>query len=302
MASYAASIVKARSCQTDLLDHAEHCSVDAHKLATIGCMVGQQVRIRRNATQVGLYTVSQIHPESPDNSVVRMGLGGRRRLDCDGEFGADVDGQATRSDLNEAEARTRGEFIERLRDDGSHTGLIALAPHGGAIEPHTDQQAEHVATRLAARNVSAWRCKGWNLGQDGAGERWHITSTDIDPASFPRLARVSSRGFAHAVAFHGFRQPGILIGGTAPITLKQAIRAAIQDATGAASIAVEIADPCQNYGGDDPRNIVNRLTVFNANGIQIEQSREAREDHWPQIADAVADVYDHLLAASQPPF
>jgi phage replication-related protein YjqB (UPF0714/DUF867 family) len=302
MAAYAASIVKARSCQTDLLDHAEHCSVDPHKLATIGCMAGQQVRVRRNVTQVGLYTVSEIHPESPD-SVVRMGLAGRRRLDCDcdEEFAADVDGEVTRSSLKESEARTAGEFIERLRDNGTHTGLIAIAPHGGAIEPHTDEQAERVATRLEAKGVSAWRCKGWNLGEDGAGERWHITSTDINPASFPRLARVSSRGFANAVAFHGFKQPGILIGGTAPMTLKEALRAAIEDATSAANIAVEIAAPCQNYGGDDPRNIVNRLTVFGAFGIQIEQSPEARSGHWREIADAVADVYDPLLAATQPP-
>ena len=296
MATYAASIVKARSCQTDLLDHAEQCSVDPHKLATIGCAVGQQVRVRRNATQVGLYTVSEILTESPD-SVVRMGLAGRRRLDCDAEFGAEVDAQATRSDLKESEAQTAGEFIERLRDDGTNTGLIAIAPHGGAIEPHTDQQAEHVATRLAARGVSAWRCKGWSLGDDRAGDRWHITSTDIDPASFPRLATVSSRGFANAVAFHGLEQPGIiLIGGTAPMTLKEAIRAAVEGATSASGIAVEIARPCQRFGGDDPRNIVNRLTVFSAFGIQLEQSPEARKDHWREIADAVADVYDPLLA------
>lgn len=299
MATYAASIVKARSCQTDLQDHAEHCAVDPHKLATIGRMVGQQVRIRRNVTQLGLYTVSEINPESPD-SVVRMGLAGRRRLDSDEEFAAEVDAEATRSGLKESEARAAGEFIERLRDNGTHTGLIAIAPHGGAIEPHTDQQAERVATRLAARGVSAWRCKGWNLGDEGAGRRWHITSTDIDPASFPLLATVSSRGFAHAVAFHGLDQPGIvLIGGTAPMTLKEAIRAAVKEATGAADIAVEIADPCKSFGGDDPRNIVNRLTVFSAFGIQLEQSPEAREDHWREIADAVADVYDRELGAGQ---
>ena len=61
--------------------------------------------------------------------------------------------------------------------------LVVLAPHGGDIEPHTDDQAELVA---AATGCSSWRCKGWRPG-GGAHERWHITSTDIDPGSFPLL-------------------------------------------------------------------------------------------------------------------
>ena len=41
----------------------------------------------------------------------------------------------------------------------------------------------------------------------GASDRWHITATDIHEASFPRLNSVISRGFTHAVAFHGFDDP-----------------------------------------------------------------------------------------------
>jgi hypothetical protein len=43
------------------------------------------------------------------------------------------------------------------------------------------------------------------------------------------------------------------------------------------------------------KNIVNRLTVGGANGIQIEQSPRARSNHWQGIADAVADVYTAKL-------
>ena len=66
---------------------------------------------------------------------------------------------------------------------------------------------------------------------------------------------------------------------------------------------MRIAQSCERYGGDDPRNIVNRLAAPSAtgvrNGIQIEQSLQARCDHWFDIADAVADVYDRLLDAPQ---
>lgn len=40
---------------------------------------------------------------------------------------------------------------------------------------------------------------------------------------------------------------------------------------------------------------MNRLTAGGANGIQIEQSIEARSNHWRAIADAVADVYGPKL-------
>ena len=99
-----------------------------------------------------------------------------------------------------------------------------------------------------------------------------------------------SRGFTYAVAFHGFDQAGILIGGTAPDPLKLEIQSALERATRGSRIKVRIAGPDEGLGADDPCNIVNRLSA-GGNGIQIEQSPEARTDHWRRIADAVAEVY-----------
>jgi phage replication-related protein YjqB (UPF0714/DUF867 family) len=178
-----------------------------------------------------------------------------------------------------------------------HIGLIVIAPHGGDIEPHTDQQAERVASRLAAKAVSSWRCKGFK--GDGSFDRWHITSTDIHEASFPLLNSVISRGFTYAVAFHGFDDPeipfDILIGGAAPYSLKQEIETAIKGAITGSDITVHIASPDEKFGGDSLKNIVNRLTAGGANGIQIEQSPPARSNHWRDIADVVANVYSSKL-------
>ena len=58
---------------------------------------------------------------------------------------------------------------------------------------------------------------------------------------------------------------------------------------------VRIADPAENYGGDSRKNIVNRLTAGGGNGVQIEQSLEARTEYWQAIADAVAAVYRKRL-------
>lgn len=297
MATYDASVKKAlKPSQQDLIDDKEHCSADPDKLATVGRERGQQVRIKRNDSEYGLYTVSQIRQESPNN-IVRMGSTGRKRLGTSDEFVGSLDSQVPHPTFDDADAETNNEFVERLEDNGTHTGLIVIAPHGGDIEPHTDQQAERVASRLAAKAVSSWRCKGFK--GDGSFDRWHITSTDIHEASFPRLDSVISRGFTYAVAFHGFNDPeipfDILIGGAAPYSLKQDIETAIKGAITSSDITVHIASPDEKFGGDSLKNIVNRLTAGGANGIQIEQSPRARASHWGDIADAVANVYKPKL-------
>jgi phage replication-related protein YjqB (UPF0714/DUF867 family) len=237
--------------------------------------------------------VSEPCPEVPDG-IVRMGPAGRRRLGRSDEFAGVVDSRVPHPTISEERAEDEGEFIERLRDDGRQSRLIVIAPHGGEVEPFTDRQAERVRSTLGVRRASAWRCKGWDDGA-GAFDSWHITSTDISEASFPRLRSVISRGFAHALAFHGFEEDEILVGGTAAPPLKEEIRCALERATAPSSIRVRIAGPGEEFGGDDPCNVVNRLSAGGEGGIQIEQSLVARTNHWDAIADAVAGVYEPRL-------
>jgi phage replication-related protein YjqB (UPF0714/DUF867 family) len=292
MAAYGASIKKALdSEQDDLIKRKEHCSADRERLEMVGRLLGHQVRIKRNNDEYGLYTVSEVRQENPDN-VVRMGKGGRERLGTSDEFDAILDPQGPRPTLDDSQAEHRGEFVERLDDNGWHNGLIAIAPHGGDIEPGTDLQAEHVASQLAAKGVSAWRCKGWH--PKGALDHWHITSTDIHEASFPLLNSVISRGFRYAVAFHGFDDTNIphdiLVGGLAPDALKEKVKEAIKGVVGS-DFTVHITKPDEQFGGDDKRNIVNRLTAGGANGLQIEQKIAPRREKGLVIAEAVAKVY-----------
>ena len=191
--------------QHDLIDHKEHWSADPEKLATVGRALGHQLRIKRNDSQYALYTVGQVRQEIPDN-IVRMGDSDRKRLDASSKFAATLHSQVPHPTFNDAEAEANSEFVERLDDNGVHTGLIVIAPHGGDIERHTDQLAERVASRLRAKAVSSWRCKGFKE-RGGASDRWHITSTDIHEASFPCLNSVIPRCFTYAVAFHGFDEP-----------------------------------------------------------------------------------------------
>lgn len=87
----------------------------------------------------------------------------------------------------------------------------------------------------------------------------------------------------------------MLVGGAAPPTLKQEIAAALEGALAGSGIPVRITGASEHYDGDSPNNIVNRLTSGGANGVQIEQSLEARDGFWKAIADAVASVYRKRL-------
>jgi phage replication-related protein YjqB (UPF0714/DUF867 family) len=283
------AVRKAFSSQATLKGRREHCSLDPERLASLGLVQGCQIRVRRSAEQLALYTISETRQEAAD-TVVRMVLEARERLGTPDEFEAVVDTQVPHPTLSDEDAPASSEFVERLDDDRRQHRLVVLAPHGGMIERHTDDQAERVMSRLGAGLATAWRCKGFQTG-GGAFARWHITSTDISEASFPLLQTISQRRFARAVAFHGFSEADVLVGGGAPLAFKVKIAEALTGALTGSCIQVRIADPSEQYDGDNPRNIVNRLTACGTNGVQIEQSIEARERFWEPIADAVASVY-----------
>lgn len=291
---YTVSIEPALKSQTDVIARREHCSIDADRLGTLGVAVGQQVRIYRDRTEFALFTIVEAHDEKPD-TIVRLGRLGRARLGPPGPIaGGRVVAMGPHPTLDDREARRRGELVERALDDGKATGLLILAPHGGDIEPYTDTQAEHVAQALAAKGkgkrVAAWRCKGFDPpGSQTARSRWHITSTDIHDASFPKLGRLAMRRFDHALSFHGMARDAVLIGGAGPGELKETLRAEIAAALEGSEIPVVIARPGEDNGGESGANIVNRYC--NKTGIQIEQSNRARRQYWKQIADAVARVY-----------
>lgn len=288
---------KAMFGMPELLDNNELCRMDPALAADCGVVVGNQIRLRRDDDHYAIYTVSGFHAEGMGVDDVRMGLVGRQKLgttDPLTDVGLYVGSSILRSDLSDEEAKLQDEFVERLTDNGLHTGLVALAAHGGGIEARTDDQAEYVASQLASKGVSSWRCKGWKKS-GGAPERWHIAATRISRHSFPLLDSIGDRGFAYSVSFHGMMPDGILIGGLGPLQIKHAVQKAIVAAIGDPSIVVSITGENDAYNGNDPANLVNWITAHGAGGIQIEQSLAARSKYWQQIADAVASVFDPLL-------
>jgi phage replication-related protein YjqB (UPF0714/DUF867 family) len=279
------------------LNNRELCWMENGLADDCGVVVSDQIRIKRSDDVYALYTVTALHEELKTPTHVRMGAPARKKLETfDALLGVElfVGGDILRSDLDDDHAAAESEFVERLDDDGFHTGLIALAPHGGGIEWWTDLQAEYVATKLESKGVSSWRCKGWY--QNGnAHKRWHIDASRISRNSFPLLDSIGDRGFTYSVCFHGLSDGGILIGGLAPEQLKLDIRDAIIKAIDDVTIDVIITGINDPHNGDDPSNLVNWLTANGAGGIQIEQSAAVRSNYWQHVADAVASVFDSLI-------
>jgi hypothetical protein len=93
-----------------------------------------------------------------------MALAARQRLGTADEFDATVEARVPHPFFSDAEALDRSEFVERLDDDGCQRALAVLAPHGGAIERHTDRWAGLVAAIRGADRASVWRCRGFQAG------------------------------------------------------------------------------------------------------------------------------------------
>jgi hypothetical protein len=89
----------------------------------------------------------------------------------------------------------------------------------------TDDEEECIGKEFASNGYPATTgiCKGFGDGPMRASTRFHITSTDLNPASFPRLKGIATRKFCYGVAFHGFsKRPDnsdLYIGGSASDTL-----------------------------------------------------------------------------------
>jgi phage replication-related protein YjqB (UPF0714/DUF867 family) len=279
--------------------HPEHCKAKLKQIQNIGRHRHEQVRIEFPTTNGGttsaIYTVSVFHPD--EGSVI---LGHKiPNLNCnlnENKCKGVVKAQIMIEGLDDRKAEELGELVEHLSPNNQNRKLVVIAPHGGEIELGTDKQAEYVGNNLPSDRVSLWICKGFSSpGATDAYERWHITATEINERSFPKLKTIFEPKFEYSIAFHGWTEDSICVGGNAESAdagligeIKDAIKSKLQGS----NIRVETNCP-GGFNGDDPCNIVNRLGV---KGIQIEQCQRARDDdHRDLIAQAVVDVIGSLI-------
>lgn len=185
---------------------------------------------------------------------------------------------------------------EHLIHDDSNNAL-AFAPHGGEMEPATAEQAFCVATALSS-------CSGWTYcgyADRSAREAYYTTSTEIERDDHEFLPRLDTHEFDTAVAFHGYNpdqsHPDVYVGGGMAHSGRTQVAEAIARQ---ADIDVLVARPGDNlrrqYGGVSPDNIVNWLAN---EGLQLEQTRQARDEHRDAICRGVVAGLDQLATAEE---
>lgn len=285
-------------------------SISTQLAAIRDVQLGDQVRIERNGgDDHALFTVAEVRANNDPADPWMIGMSEKARL----RLGAGACEPGFCAHLITNIAPFPPEF-----DEASVLGIdrvLVLAPHGGDIEQHTDDQADLLASELAAYEPTVWVCEGYVDG-GGAYSTWHIPSTEISTNSFPLLAEVDQQSYEWVVSFHGFSgKPSsdcipsmpvgadpmktVIVGGRAAHGLRVEIAAAIEatlDAqpgnVGYRAVA-PLAGPCS---GQEPNNIVNRFT--SGGGIQIESGPEARNHGNAQVvASVLADVLAQQLGA-----
>lgn len=297
--------------QSKVNDLAEHCSVSVDAAEAFDYEIipngpkgteYRQLMLMLAPNKPALCTVTEVRDEVDPESV-RMEPGGFA-----GRFGAlvalptahvpisgDILTHACGAEIPSSEPA----FVECLEDDGQNTNIVVAAPHGGNIEPRTDEQADvaYAVLQSIGAGVSSWYCKGQHPGEGNARKHWHITSTDISARSFPALKKISTRNFAHAISFHGMLddfggQKKIIVGGRASPEKRGAIvtalNEALNDPNNPPEVDIVLAMEGDKKAGREQDNFVNWLTATGDDGIQIEQSWTVRQDHWHEIATVVA--------------
>ena len=281
--------------------------MDRGSLDLLGTGVGRQVLIERSGERVALYTIVE-RLDAADRAA-HVGTAGLARLEPPTGEPPPPLKAALETAFTEGDAKAPVRLREQLLGDAA-TGLAVLAPHGGSIEPGTDDQAKVVFEALsqAGKSVRAWIARGFNPTV-GAHTCWHITASEISEQSFPKLGALfgaaAPRGaFSHAVAFHGQNDTeAVVVGGGRPQDAAHtALKTKLASELAVALRAVMdepppvVVQPSGPLAGVEPANIVNRVTAA-GNGIQLEQPATVRKvtRRRVAIASAVAAFYADLI-------
>lgn len=270
----------------------KYCSVPCETADETELELGQQVRIGtdENGTDGfpdAIYTIASTH----QGEAVRLSQGGLERIGASESSTAIVSGQAVHPSYDTRQAgEFNDEYVEYIvGEEDRENDVFAIAPHGGFIEYGTDFQAEHIAEQYGGLG---WICSGFNDG-GGAFDRWHVPSTEIDRGSFPALDGLSEEPADWGVAFHGYADENIFIGGTASESDRQLVADEINDRVEGAEAVLASSD-ATDYGGAAPTNILNQVAPTGQT-IQLEQPTHVRQTQWLAVANGVAAGLDAIL-------
>ncbi|WP_137291194.1 poly-gamma-glutamate hydrolase family protein [Natronorubrum halophilum] len=266
-------------------DPSRYCSVPCTLTNTDELTIGQQIRVGSGEAgefENAVYTVASEH----EDDTLRLTASGLDRIGASESATATIGPQAVHPGYDTRQGgELNDEYVEYVVEGDD---VIVIAPHGGYIEYGTDFQATRVAEAI---DGTGWICSGFNEG-GGAFTRWHSYSTEIHRRSFPGLDSLLDQRFGWGVAFHGYSNGEILVGGTADTEDKAIMRDAISEQLPERTVRIVERDATE-YTGANPANVLNHLATVGQT-IQIEQPTDVRQSDWALVADGVTEALEEI--------
>lgn len=284
----ALGIHKAKTSQESIINSKERASINKQVKERYGIDVGQQIRIQHLENNlVGAFTVWEIH-DDPDKPI-RMGQRAREKtFDTKSPFLGTLSPTVPDNELSFQQAWKRSSAVETTWHEPSQNHLMAVAPHGGDMEACTDQIAIELFKNMPDGQCSMWAFHGFG---DDAGDRFHIKSGRIHPASYPGLAKVADGNFHHAISFHVKKDADVMeVGGLADRSTRKEVAQILENAVNNNWGTVLDYDKGK-YMADTEVNFVNWLTEDQRSGIQVEFPINVTRNYRKRIARGLADYY-----------
>jgi hypothetical protein len=287
----------------------EHCRVPSSLLTAGNFMPDRQVKIDRGTVLRGLCTVESTASTSGVFEMNSEGFTNRVYLSGDPSdsstgFTVTVSNQygsgpgphiaEPATSLTDANTNSAGKVKEyTVRALGSQVAYTVPHP----FEKYTFEQAELIHNADPVRNA-VWAL-GINNNVSGTLNRYHITSTEISPASFPGLADFVRNNITNAVSFHGEQScdtSEVRVGGAIEDAFRQGVAEIIREKLNNSALRVHWKSGIC-FDGSASDNFVNAMSI-DGRGLQLEQdsvqilNNSTRRN---QVATATKSVFDCLI-------
>ena len=282
-------VVGARTSANPDLSGTEDCLLRAAVASNLDRTTGDQLRLWPvdAPEKAAAYTIQQTFETTTRDPPADIVLPSAEcdRLADDQPFEAGLAATVPDPGRSYVDAWKHDGICETVWDDGS-ADLLVCAPHAGDIEANTGRIAATIRKRLGADRASAWFVHGF--GPD-AFDRYHITTNDMTPASYPGLARFADRPFRLVVSVHVWSGDEVLIGGLARDSLRERIAQRIHAAIEGDRPVVTDYETGK-YMAATQNNLVNWLSADGTTGVQLECPPYIVNRYRRPVARAVADV------------
>ena len=185
-----------------------------------------------------------------------------------------------------------GRFSETLyTPELDKTNVIFLAPHGGQVEPNTEQLAQLLQQKFPQRS-GVWYTTGITNGTfNDSFSRWHTTDETHSVEDFPLYQKLTESHYQIAIGIHVMSKEGIIIGGQANTTLQQEIQDNLREQFDSQPIVLGTEQ--SSLSGLNPNNFVN--TLHSRNALHFELSRRISMEEPEKFVDTLSEWLTEYL-------